>query len=112
VQDMVAAAKRQITEVNIDKAKQLLAEGNITVIDTREESEYAAGHLDNAVPLPRGVLEFKIGTITDLADKAKPILIYCRTGGRAALAAQSLKTLGYTNVLSIAGGYEAWQKAN
>lgn len=109
-QDMVASAKQQITEVNVEKSKQLIAEGNITVIDTREESEYTAGHLDKAVSLPRGVLEFKIGNIPDLADKSKAVLIYCRTGGRAALAAQSLKTLGYTNVLSIAGGYEAWQK--
>jgi sulfur dioxygenase len=88
----------------------LIAEGNIIVIDTREESEYAAGHIDNAVPLPRGVLEFKIGNFPELADKTKPVLIYCRTGGRASLAALSMKTLGYTNVLSIAGGYEAWQK--
>jgi sulfur dioxygenase len=112
VQDMVSDAKQQITEVNVEKAKQLIAEGNITVIDTREESEYTAGHLDNAVPLPRGVLEFKIGTIPELADKSKPVLIYCRTGGRASLAALSMKALGYTNVLSIAGGYEAWQNAN
>jgi sulfur dioxygenase len=112
VQDLVAAAKQQITEVNVEKAKQLISQGNITVIDTREESEYAAGHLDNALPLPRGVLEFKIGNIPELSDKAKPTLIYCRTGGRAALAAQTLKTLGYTNIASIAGGYEAWQKAS
>jgi sulfur dioxygenase len=111
VQDMVAAAKQQITEITPAKAKQLIAEGNITIIDTREESEYAAGHLEQAVPLPRGVLEFKIGNVPELADKTKAVLIYCRTGGRAALAAQAMKTLGYTNVLSIAGGYEAWQKA-
>jgi glyoxylase-like metal-dependent hydrolase (beta-lactamase superfamily II)/rhodanese-related sulfurtransferase len=109
-QDMVAAAKQQITEIDVKKAKQLIAEGGIAVIDTREESEYAAGHLDNAVALPRGVLEFKIGNFPELADKSKPVLIYCRTGGRASLAALSMKTLGYTNVLSIAGGYEAWQK--
>ena len=112
VQELVTAAKQQITEVNVEKAKQLIAQGDITVIDTREESEYAAGHLENAMPLPRGVLEFKVGNIAELADKAKPVLIYCRTGGRAALAALSLKTLGYTNVLSVAGGYEAWQKEN
>ena len=112
VQDLVAAAKQQITEVNVEKAKQLIAQGGITVIDVREESEYAAGHLDNALPLPRGVLEFKIGTIPELSDKDKPVLIYCRTGGRASLAALSMKALGYTNVLSIAGGYEAWQKDN
>jgi glyoxylase-like metal-dependent hydrolase (beta-lactamase superfamily II)/rhodanese-related sulfurtransferase len=111
-QDLVAAAKQQITEINATKARQLVAEGGITVIDTREESEYAAGHIEHAVPLPRGVLEFKIGTIPELSDKSKPVLIYCRTGGRAALAALSLQSLGYTQVVSIAGGYEAWQKAS
>lgn len=110
-QDMVAAAKQQITEVNVDKARQLLAEGGMTLVDVREESEYAAGHIDNAILLPRGVLEFKIGTVADLADKAKPVMIYCRTGGRASMAAVTMKALGYTNVVSIAGGFEAWQKA-
>jgi sulfur dioxygenase len=111
IQDMVAAAKQQITEVNVEKAKQLIAEGNITIVDTREESEYAAGHIDNATPLPRGILEFKITNTPELADKSKPVLIYCRTGGRSSLAALSMQTLGYTHVLSMAGGYEAWQKA-
>lgn len=111
VQDMVALAKQQINEITPTKAKQLLTEGNVNVIDTREESEFAAGHIEQAISLPRGILEFKIGTNPKLADKSKPVLIYCRTGGRAALAAQSLQTLGYTQVLSIAGGYEAWQKA-
>jgi sulfur dioxygenase len=110
VQDMVAAAKQQITEVTVDKAKQLLAEGGIALVDVREESEYAAGHIDNAILLPRGVLEFKIGTVPELADKAKPVIIYCRTGGRASMAAVNMKALGYTNVVSIAGGYEGWQK--
>lgn len=111
VQDMVAEAKQQITEVDVANAKKLIEEGEIAIIDTREESEYAAGHLDKAMSLPRGVLEFKIGSNPELADKAKPILIYCRTGGRASLAALSLKKLGYKNVVSMAGGYEAWQKA-
>ncbi|NOS74364.1 MAG: MBL fold metallo-hydrolase [Methyloglobulus sp.] len=110
VQDMVAAAKQQITEVTVDKAKQLLAESDIALVDVREESEYAAGHIDNAILLPRGVLEFKIGTVPELADKAKPVIIYCRTGGRASMAAVNMKALGYTNVVSIAGGYEGWQK--
>ncbi|MEC4747639.1 rhodanese-like domain-containing protein [Methylomicrobium sp. Wu6] len=109
-QELVAMAKQQITEIGVDKAKQLLAEGDITVVDVREESEYAAGHLDKALPIPRGVLEFKVGTTSELADKSKAILVYCRTGGRAALAAQTLQSLGYLHVLSIAGGYEAWQK--
>ena len=109
-QDLVIAAKRTITEVNADIARKLLQEGNITLIDTREESEFAAGHIEQAILLPRGVLEFKLTTIPDLSDKSRAILLYCRTGGRSALAAQTLQTLGYTNVLSLAGGFEGWKK--
>jgi rhodanese-related sulfurtransferase len=109
-QDLVAEAKQQITEIDVIKAKELLSQGNIRIIDVREESEFAAGHLENAIPLPRGVLEFKIGNIEELGDKSQTILVYCRTGGRAALSALSLKNLGYTQVLSIAGGFDAWQK--
>jgi glyoxylase-like metal-dependent hydrolase (beta-lactamase superfamily II)/rhodanese-related sulfurtransferase len=109
-QELVAAAKQHITEITVDKVKQLLKEGNIVVVDVREESEYAAGHLDAALPVPRGVLEFIIGTMPELSDKSKAVLVYCRTGGRAALAAQTLQFLGYRNVLSMAGGFEAWQK--
>lgn len=109
-QDLVTQAKQHITEVNVTTAKQLLAQGNIVLVDTREESEYAAAHIDNALLLPRGVLEFKIGAMPELADKSKAVLIYCRTGGRSALAAQTLQQLGYNNVLSMAGGFEAWQK--
>ena len=74
-QDLVADAKQHITEVNVTTAKQLLAEGNIVLVDTREESEYAAGHINNALLLPRGVLEFKIGNSPELADKSKAVLI-------------------------------------
>jgi sulfur dioxygenase len=110
-QDLVAAAKQQINEISVEKARQLLSQSDAAVVDVREESEYAAGHLDKALPIPRGVLEFKVGTTPELADQSKTVVVYCRTGGRAALAAQTLQKLGYPNVLSIAGGYEAWQKS-
>jgi rhodanese-related sulfurtransferase len=109
-QDMVNAAKTQITEISVGVAKELIKQGNITVIDVREENEYAAGHLDKALLLPRGVIEFKIGQAPELTDKSKAIIVYCRTGGRSALAALTLQNLGYNNILSMAGGFEAWQK--
>lgn len=109
-QDLVAAAKKQITEIDITKTRQLLSQGNISIIDVREESEFAAGHLENAISIPRGVLEFKIGNFPELGDKSRSIVIYCRTGGRSALAALSLQQMGYTQALSMAGGFEAWQK--
>jgi sulfur dioxygenase len=110
-EDMVAAAKQQIVEIDVAKSKQLIAEGHLVLIDTREESEYAAGHIENAILIPRGMLEFKIGNTPELADKSKAVLMYCRSGNRSALAAQTMQQLGYTNVLSMAGGYEAWKKS-
>ncbi|MGR9073778.1 MAG: MBL fold metallo-hydrolase [Gammaproteobacteria bacterium] len=109
--DLVKEAKEHIAEINVPSSRQRIDEGSVKLVDVREESEYAAGHIDNAINLPRGVLEFKIGNIPELADKKAPILLYCRTGGRSALAASSMKTLGYTNVLSMEGGFEAWSKA-
>ncbi len=109
-QDLVSVAKQNITEVNPEMARNLLKEGDIILIDTREESEFAAGHIDDAILIPRGTLEFKVSSVSELANKSKPVLIYCRTGGRSALAAQTLQTLGYTNVLSLAGGFEGWNK--
>lgn len=111
-QELLAAAKQLINEVTVETAKKLIAEGNIQVVDVREESEFAAGHLDNAIALPRGILEFRLGSFPELSDKSQAILLYCRSGGRSAMAAQTLQTLGYHNVLSMAGGFEAWQKSS
>ena len=108
--DKVAAAKQVITEVNVETAQKLISESNISVVDVREGNEYDAGHLNDAILLPRGVLEFKIGNFPELNDKSAAVLVYCRTGGRSALAAQTLQELGYNNVLSMAGGYETWSK--
>ncbi|MDP2194562.1 MAG: rhodanese-like domain-containing protein, partial [Rhodocyclaceae bacterium] len=58
--------------------------------------------------IPRGVLEFKIGMVPECAKKDGAFLIYCRTSGRAALSAVQLQKLGYTNVISMNGGFEAW----
>ena len=110
-QNLVDAAKQTITEVDVEKSKQLIKEGNVVVVDVREESEYEAGHLDDAIFLPRGVLEFKLGNVAELADKSKAVLLYCRSGNRSALAAATMQELGFTSVLSMAGGYVAWQKA-
>ena len=110
-QSLVDAAKQTITEVDVEKSKQLIKEGNVVVVDVREESEYEAGHLDDAIFLPRGVLEFKLGNVAELADKSKAVLLYCRSGNRSALAAATMQELGFTSVLSMAGGYVAWQKA-
>ncbi|WP_054773206.1 rhodanese-like domain-containing protein [Methylogaea oryzae] len=81
------------------------------VLDVREPAEYAAGCLPGAVNIPRGVLEFKIDNIPVFKDdKQSPILVYCQSGGRSALAAEALQKLGY-QPLSLAGGFGAWKDA-
>jgi rhodanese-related sulfurtransferase len=106
--DLVIEAKSQIKEVNTAEAQALLTKR--TIIDVREYDEFAAGHLPGAINIPRGVLEFKIGTVGECADKAKPYLVYCRTSGRAALSTVQLQKIGYADVISMAGGFEAWAK--
>lgn len=110
-QELVAEAKQKVKEVDVSTAKQLIAAGNIVVLDVREPDEYSAGHIEGAVLLPRGVLEFRYGGVPELQDKAKTVLVYCKTGGRSAFATQAMELLGFKNVLSMAGGFEAWQKS-
>jgi rhodanese-related sulfurtransferase len=104
--DLVVEAKSQIKEVSTTEAQALMTKR--TIIDVREYDEYAAGHLPGAINIPRGVLEFKIGTVAECADKGKPYLIYCRTSGRAALSTVQLQKIGYTDLISMAGGFEVW----
>ena len=106
-QQLVAEAKAQIKETDVAGAAQQIAAGTI-VIDVREPAEFEAGRLPGAVSIPRGVLEFKTPEHPALANKDAQILLYCKTGGRSALATQSLQRLGYTNLVSLAGGFEAW----
>lgn len=106
--DLVLEAKAQIKEVSTAEAQALMTQR--TIIDVREYDEFAAGHLPGAINIPRGVLEFKIGTVGECADKSKPYLIYCRTSGRAALSTVQLQKIGYTNLVSMAGGFDEWSK--
>jgi rhodanese-related sulfurtransferase len=110
-QQLVAAAKLEINEIDVDAVKQKIATGNIVVLDVREPNEFNAGALPNAINLPRGLLEFKIGSVEQLADKSAEVLLYCGSGGRSAMATQTLQKLGYRNALSMAGGYAAWAKS-
>lgn len=104
--DLVVEAKAQIKEVPTAEAMSLL--GKRVVIDVREYEEFAAGHLPGAINIPRGVLEFKIGMVPECANKDGAFLIYCRTSGRAALSAVQLQKIGYSNVISMLGGFDAW----
>ncbi len=108
--DLVLAAKAQCREVSIDDAPAFLLSAD-AVIDVREADEYAAGHLPGAVNLPRGLLEFRLSATPALEKRDLNVVLYCKTSGRAALAAHSMQSMGYLNVVSIDGGYDAWLAA-
>jgi rhodanese-related sulfurtransferase len=109
-QQMVAECKSLIREVSASEASWLLKEGALC-LDVREADEFNSEHLPDAINIPRGILEFRIGDIPSLADKDSTVLVYCKSGGRSAMAALSLQRLGYNSILSIAGGIDDWKKS-
>ena len=108
--DLVAAAKARIQEIPVAQAEQAILEADV-VIDVREADEFAAGHLPGAIHASRGMLEFKLSGNPALSARDLKIVLYCKTSGRAALAACALHDMGYLNVKSIAGGFDAWAAA-
>lgn len=108
--DLVAAAKGVVRELGVPDAVQAIRRADL-VIDVREADEYQQGHLQGAVLIPRGLLEFRMDANPDWARRDLGVVLYCKTGGRAALAAATLQDMGYGNVASIAGGIEGWMAA-
>lgn len=108
--DLVLEAKALIREIDVATGAQEIAK-NTLIIDIREPFEFEAGRLTNAINIPRGLLEFKTLDHPALKENQNTkIMLYCRSGGRSALAAHTLLRLGYTNVLSLEGGVENWIK--
>lgn len=118
VQDLVAAAKVRIREIDHTELESLLAKG-VPLVDVREPGEFAEGRIPGAVNIPRGVLEFEVdghpavNCIKDaaLSHRNAPVVLSCRSGARSALAAAALKELGFAEPLSLAGGFMGWSNA-
>ena len=108
--DLVIAARSKIQEVPVDQADEAIQRADV-VIDVREADEFAAGHLPGAVHVSRGLLEFKLSGTAALTARDLKVVIYCKTSGRAALAAAVMHDMGYLDVVSIAGGFDAWVAA-
>jgi len=115
--DLVALAKSEITECSVAEVHECLDSG-ILLVDVRETAEFRKGCIRDAVNVPRGMLEFEIhkvvesvGASTNLPNHEQPIVVCCGTSGRSTLAAQSLQSLGYNQVKSMAGGMRAWTDA-
>ena len=105
--DLVMAAKWRIQETALEDADQAILEADV-LLDVRESDEYAAGHLPGAIHISRGLLEFKLSGMPELSSRDLKIVLYCKTSGRAALAACTLHDMGYLQVKSLAGGFDAW----
>ena len=108
--DLVAAAKAHVTEVPLADADAAIREADV-LLDVREAEEFAAGHLPGAVHASRGMLEFKLSSSPQLSGRELKFVLYCKTSGRAALAAAAMRDMGYLHVKSIAGGFDAWVAA-
>jgi rhodanese-related sulfurtransferase len=106
--DLVADAKARVHEVAPAEAEAALGEVDL-LIDVREPAEYQEGHLRGAINIPRGMLEFKLSSDAALEDRGRRVLLYCKGSGRAALAAVAMQEMGYLQVASLAGGFDAWR---
>ncbi len=111
----VQETKGRIENLSPDQLEQELSVGNATLVDVRDAAELAGGSIAGAVHASRGMLEFH-------ADPASPyhkselrpgdrVILYCASGGRSALAVESLRELGYVNVAHLDGGFKVWQAA-
>ncbi len=107
---LVQDAKGRVKEEDFRETKKRLDAGEkIVLIDTREESEWARGHIPGAVHLSKGIIERDIEKT--VPDKDATVVLYCGGGFRSALAADNLQKMGYRNVISMDGGWRGWTEA-
>ena len=109
-QDLIEEAKQQIEEVTPEQVRDMQARNErVVYLDVREPNEWNLGRIPHAIHLPRGNLETKVEGIIDRKQK---VVIYCARGNRSALAALTMKQMGYENVTSMARGFVGWADIN
>jgi rhodanese-related sulfurtransferase len=108
---IVNDVKPRIKETTVDEVKRRMDRGDrkFKLVDVREESEFAAGHIPGAMHIGKGVIERDIEQ--KVPDASQELILYCGGGFRSALAAENLQKMGYTNVLSMDGGWRGWTEA-
>ena len=107
---LVNEAKKKIKETNVADVKKRIDEGEkFLLVDTREDNEWANGHVPGAVHMARGIIERDIET--KVPDTSAKLILYCGGGFRSALVAESLQKMGYHNVESMDGGWRGWLEA-
>jgi rhodanese-related sulfurtransferase len=107
---LVNDAKSRVREIDIEGYKKMVADQEAHIlVDTREESEWAAGHAKDAIHLSKGIIERDIET--KVPNKNVKLVLYCGGGFRSALVADNLQVMGYTNAISLDGGWRAPQES-
>jgi rhodanese-related sulfurtransferase len=107
---LVNDAKSRVRETDLEGYKEMLARGEKPVlVDTREDNEYAAAHVKGAVHMSKGIIERDVET--KYPDKSTTLVLYCGGGFRSALVADNLQKMGYTNAISLDGGWRALQES-
>jgi sulfur-carrier protein adenylyltransferase/sulfurtransferase len=106
--ELLAEAKAEIDEVDAIRAREMIETGDPLIVDVREQDEWDEGRIPGAAHIPRGNLESRIETLE--AGRDRSILVYCAAGNRSAFAARTLAELGYTDVVSLAGGFTDWKR--
>ena len=107
---LVNDAKSRVKETNVAETKKWLDAGEkFHLLDVREESEWARGHLPGATWMGKGIIERDVET--KIPDKNAKIVLYCGGGFRSALAGDNLQKMGYSNVISMDGGWRGWTEA-
>ena len=107
---IVEDAKTRVCECTIEDVLRRQAAGEqLTLVDVREESEFAKGHIPGSIHLGKGVIERDVESI--IPDPTTELILYCGGGYRSALAADNLQKMGYTHVISMDGGWRGWTEA-
>ena len=114
--ELVAEAKQRVENLSVDQVARELERGDALLVDLREPDERAQhGAIPGAVAAPRGMLEFWADPASAYHrpefDPSRRVILHCASGGRSALAAETLRQLGYENVAHLDGGFAAWKEA-
>ena len=114
--ELVAEAKAKIDNLDVETVEQELGAGDAVLVDIREADELDAnGRIPGAVHMPRGMIEFYADPASpyhrEPLDPSKRVILHCASGGRSALAAATLKQMGYDRVAHLDGGFKAWREA-
>lgn len=109
--ELVKSSLLKIGECDIHEVKTMQEESkDFYLVDVREDREWVEGHIRGSIHLGKGIIERDIGRTIE--DKSKLIVLYCQGGFRSALAGESIKKMGYTNVFSMSGGFSDWANNN